>query len=95
MSHSHLGGSLTAQGNGRALLIGGHSALGTPTMECLLYSGRTWSPSASLPAPSAGFAVVAVDESHVLLIGGDRAGPTSIGPVADTIVWSFHSVTTA
>lgn len=92
---SHLGGSLTGLGSGRALLIGGHSALGTPTMECLLYSGLTWYSSASLPGPSAGFAVVAVDESHLLLIGGDRAGPTSIGPVSDTFEWSFDAATAA
>jgi hypothetical protein len=92
---NHRGGSLVGLSGGRALLIGGHSALGEPTMECLLFAGLTWGPAAPLPGPWAGFAAVAVDESHVLLLGGDRSGPTTIGPVADTIVWSFDPATAA
>ncbi len=92
---NHLGGSLVGLGFGRALLVGGHSALGAPTMECLLFGGLTWAPAAPLPGPWAGFAVVAVDDRHVLLVGGDRSGPTTTGPVADTVEWSLDAATAA
>ncbi len=88
----HRGGTLVAVGGGRALLVSGHSVLGEPTMQCLLFDGRTWLSAGSLPDPWAAFAAVAVDEYHVLLIGGDRRGLTTMGPVADTIEWSLDPV---
>ena len=86
---NHRGGQLVALAGGRAILVGGHDAGGTPSTECLLFDAHSWRATASLPGPWAGYAVVAVSSTSVLLIGGDRPHGSSIDAVADTIVWSL------
>jgi len=86
---NHRGGQLVALAGDRALLIGGHDAGGAPSRECLLFDGHSWRATESLPGPWAGYAVVAVSSTNVLLIGGDRPRARSIAPVADTMVWSL------
>ena len=85
----HRGGLVVALGYGHALLIGGHDAQGAPTTECLLFDGSRWHSAESLPSPWAGYAVVGLPDSRVLLIGGDRRKASVIQPVADTIEWSL------
>ncbi len=85
----HRGGLLVALGSGQALLIGGHNERGEPTAECLLFDGTGWHRAESLPGSWAGYAVVGLPDSRVLLIGGDRVKSSTIEPVADAVEWSL------
>ena len=82
----HRGAQLVGLTGGRALLIGGHSADGTPSAGCLLFDGHSWQSLRPLPGAWAGYALVALQDGNVLLAGGDRAVPGGFAAVADTLL---------
>ena len=86
---NHRDGQLVGLGGGRGMLIGGQSAHGAPSTECLLYAGHGWQEAAPLPGPWARYAVVALSDTKVLLMGGDRGEASRIRPVADTMIFSL------
>jgi hypothetical protein len=86
---SHRGGLLVALGADLALLVGGHGAMGDPTSECLLFDGSNWHHTQPLPGSWADYALVALPDFRVLLLGGDRREASTIRPVTDAILWSL------
>lgn len=82
----HRGAQLIGLPAGRALLVGGHGPDGAPSAGCLLFDGRDWQALRPLPGPWAGYALVALQDGAVLLVGGDRAVPGGFAAVADTLL---------
>lgn len=82
----HRGAQLIDLPNARALLVGGHSPDGAPSAGCLLFDGHAWQTLRPLPGPWAGYALAALQDGGVLLVGGDRAVANGFAPVADTML---------
>jgi hypothetical protein len=82
----HRGAQLVALSGGRALLVGGHGADGRPSAGCLIFDGTTWQALQPLPGPWAAYALVALADGSVLLIGGDRPVGTGFAAVSDTLL---------
>lgn len=89
IGQNHRGAQLLSLGSGRALLVGGHASGGVPSNGCLLFDGHYWRKSEPIPDAWAGYAAVAVNDSQILLIGGDRTADHTIVPVADTMLLSL------
>jgi hypothetical protein len=86
---NHRGAQVLSLGPGRAILVGGHAPGGVPSSGCLLFDGHVWTATEPIPDAWAGYAAVAVNNSQILLIGGDKTADHSIVPVADTMLLSL------
>jgi hypothetical protein len=82
----HRGAQLLSLGPGGALLVGGHGPNGQPTRTSLHFDGTRWEPVAMLPEAWSRYALVALTDGSVMLIGGDRALGDNFVPVADTLL---------
>lgn len=82
----HRGAQLLALSGGRGLLIGGHGADGRPSAGSLLFDGHAWRTMRALPGPWSGYALAALADGSVLLIGGNRPTADGFAPVADTML---------